>query len=210
MRRFVYIGICFMFFTATAWAETLYISDAVDIDVRRGQGVEYRIVALLQPGDRITLLETDSGWSRIQMQDGKEGWILNRFLTKQRPFRAEEHQELLSKQKELASNHTLLTEENRNLKTLLEQKEQELASAKGSYESLRAESSDFIEVKNKLDAANSELADLKNKYGQLEITATKLRNNQITEGLLTGGGILVVGFLMGMFSRKKRRQSSLL
>jgi SH3 domain protein len=215
MKRIFASAVLFLFLNGIAWAENFYISDQVDIDVRSGQGYDFRIIALIRPGDRVEVLEKGEKWSQVRLNNGKEGWMLGRYLTKTRPVGTaletlqKEHLELKDEYGKLTSENTLLRDENQTLKTILAQKEGELTTAVHSYEALKKGSTEFLEVSGKLEASNKELTDLKKRNQDLEASLSKLENNQITRGLLTGAGILLAGYLTGMITRKKRRRSLL-
>ena len=217
MKRLFYLSIFFMMFSAASWAETMYVSDNVDIDIRTGKGTQYRIIKLMRPWDQVEVLEhAEDGWSHVRYAADKDGWMLTRFLTSENPPRPQlyslqkKYQQLLGQYKDLQKENAELQKENRGLNENLQQTEKSLDKTVNSFEKLKDDSSEFLEVRKKLDATNKELADLTNKYNQLEETASKIRNNQIIKGGLIGVGILLGGFLMGLFSKKKQRRSSLL
>jgi SH3 domain protein len=217
MKRIFCLGGLIWMLALACWGETMYVSDNLDIDVRTGGGTQYRIVALIKPWDRVEVMEhSESGWSHVRLSNGKDGWMLTRFLTKERPPRPE-LANLQKKYQEILKNYEGIENENKELKRInqeltadLDAKEQSLGVTRSSFEKLKKDSSEFLEVKNRLDQSNKELAELRDKYGRLEETASKIRNNQIIKGLVIGGGILLSGFLMGLFSKRKQRRSSLL
>ncbi|MBA3029930.1 MAG: TIGR04211 family SH3 domain-containing protein [Desulfobacteraceae bacterium] len=216
MKKILLTVALFLMIASPVRAESFYISDNVDIDVRTGQGYDYRIIALMHPGDRVETLKNEDGWSLVRLENGKEGWMLSRFLTKSRPAGPvlldlqKEHRELQEEYSKAINENTGFKLENETLKTALDQKESERAAALESYEALKKGSTEFLEVSQTLDAANKELSSLKKRNGELEAVLVKLENGQWTKGLLTGAGILLAGILLGMISRKKRRRSSLL
>jgi SH3 domain protein len=215
MKRIFASAVLFLFLTGIAQAETFYVSDEVDIDVRRGQGYDFKIIALIRPGHQVELIKAGDEWSQVKLEDGKEGWMLNRYLTKNRPAGSvleglqKGHLQLKEEHSKAINENTIFKDENENLKAVLAQKESELTAAVKSYEALKKNSTQFLEVSGKLEDSNKELSDLKKRNQELETSLSKLENNQITRGLLTGAGILLAGYLTGMISRKKRRRSLL-
>ena len=217
MKRLLYLSIFFMMLSTAGWAETMYVSDNVDIDIRTGKGTQYRIIKLMRPWDQLEVLEHDEdGWSHVKFADDKDGWMLTRFLTSEKPPRPElyslqkKYQQLLAQYKDLEKENTELKNENRGLNENLQQTEQSLDKTANSFEKLKEDSSEFLEIRNKLDSTNKELADLTNKYNKLEEDSSKIKYNQIIKGLLYGAGILLTGIIMGLISKKKQRRSSLL
>jgi hypothetical protein len=50
--------------------------------VRSGPGLSYPIVTNVKPGEVFPLLEERSGWIKIRLPDGGEGWASARYLTR--------------------------------------------------------------------------------------------------------------------------------
>src|SRR5688572_20816900 len=84
------IGLMLLTFAASAQAQTRYVSDRQNLEIRRGPSTEHAILRWLEPGNEVQVLEQDqqSGWSRVRVSDqGTEGWILTRFLMDERSAR---------------------------------------------------------------------------------------------------------------------------
>ncbi len=64
-----------------------YVSDTLRIiPIRAGRGRKYKIITFLPPGAAVTnFAEEDEKWARISYGPGKEGWILQRYLTNRKP-----------------------------------------------------------------------------------------------------------------------------
>jgi hypothetical protein len=64
-------------------AETLYVnSENTPLNVRSGPGTDNAIVARLEHGTQVSLLERWSVWARITTPAGETaGWVLQRYLT---------------------------------------------------------------------------------------------------------------------------------
>ena len=67
---------------AYAQVETRYVTDQLEITMRSGTSTQNSIVRMLRSGTAIEVIETDdeSGYSRVRMSSGTEGWVLTRFL----------------------------------------------------------------------------------------------------------------------------------
>lgn len=63
--------------------ETRYISDETAITLREDKGMSAPVSALLKSGTKVELIEEDaaSGYSRVRVQPGREGWVLGRYLS---------------------------------------------------------------------------------------------------------------------------------
>jgi SH3 domain protein len=117
---------------------------------------------------------------------------------------------LENKLDELREENKTQKEENKNLNLALEQKENVLAQVTDSYEALRTESTEFLNLKSNYKKLSTELNEQSRRAREFEEALTKLQKRQIFRWVLTGAGILLVGFLIGMSSRRQRRRSSLL
>ena len=65
----------------TGIAETRYVSDRLDIQMRTGKGTKFRILRMLPSGTAVEVLETDTanGYTRVRTPGGVEGWVLSRL-----------------------------------------------------------------------------------------------------------------------------------
>jgi len=67
------------------WAEQAYVSN-LQITVRRGAGIEYKITSFLKSGTEVGLLSDEAGWAHVRFGEGKTGYVLSRFLTDDPPL----------------------------------------------------------------------------------------------------------------------------
>ena len=129
--------LCGWFFSAKSWAKSLYVSDTtLEAILRSGPDVSYSIIASLPIGTRVTMIKVEKGWVELTLPDGRTGWTLERYLSKNPPwqFTAEK----LAKEKELFESQIGETElSNRSLREENDQMEKELASLQQDLESTR-------------------------------------------------------------------------
>ncbi|HDP98713.1 MAG TPA: hypothetical protein ENN22_05970 [bacterium] len=50
---------------------------SADTNVRSGPGMDYKIIGTLKAGTRILLLASQNDWHRVEMPDGRTGWIFH-------------------------------------------------------------------------------------------------------------------------------------
>ncbi len=69
-------------FTPTLFAdsEEVTIGDKL-INVRKGAGLDYPIIAKVEEGDRFKVLSREGEWIKIQVNDEKEGWVAEWLVT---------------------------------------------------------------------------------------------------------------------------------
>lgn len=87
MKRASILTLCILLGHAqVATAETAFVTEQLEVPVRSGESREYRIVRYLKAGTEVTVLEVgESGYARIQDTQGREGFILNRYLVPETP-----------------------------------------------------------------------------------------------------------------------------
>ena len=69
--------------------DTRYVTDQLEATLRTGESVTHRITKMLPSGTAVEVLSTNpkTGYSRVRMQDGKDGYILTRHLMEEAPPR---------------------------------------------------------------------------------------------------------------------------
>lgn len=203
--------------TEHAQAETLYVKPSSEIAIRTGQGTEYKIIAVVKDGTSVELLEEDDSYAKVRLPDGKEGWIIKRFLSEEAPL-----QELVAALQE--ANDALKAREMEaltNLETLssrLEQTEAErdtiLAERDqlaGDYTKLKQDTSDIAGIKKDSLRISQENKTLAENLVSLSADYESLKKDKTINWFLAGGGVLLVGILFGRISAasRKRRPSLL-
>lgn len=191
---------------SSAVAETRYVSDRLEIQMRTGKGTQFRILRMLPSGTALDVLEVDqeNGYSRVRAPGGVEGWVLNRYLMKGQAAR----DRLTDAEKKLAE----LELENRKLKTSFG----DLKEQKGSTEQERREldkqnrklSQELEEIRRTASSAlaiDTENKDLKSRIVAYERQLQTLQ--QENEGLkdrtardwfMVGAGVVILGMIIGL------------
>jgi SH3 domain protein len=65
-----------------AFAETQYVTDQYDFNLRAGQSNRYKIIRTLPSGTPLEIIRVDSktGYAQVRTEDGTTGYILTRYL----------------------------------------------------------------------------------------------------------------------------------
>ncbi len=218
MKKIILTGISLIALFTLAHAETMYVGDIVKITVRTGPGTEHKIITMVKSGQQVEVLQPDIHWSEVLLKNGKQGWVLNRFLTTEKPCRLllesleKEHKALLDK--DAPSQQEIMKQfktENTRLKADLAEREKSLDAFQKSYNTLRTESADFLALKSDHKSVREQLATAKQKNKQSELALQEIQKKRDILWVLCGAGILILGFIIGCFSfRGGRRRSSLL
>lgn len=72
------MGLAFLVASSAA-AENAWVKGA-PLNLRSGPGTEFRILASAQPGDRLTVLQQGESWTKVQLPNGKSGWIAKGYV----------------------------------------------------------------------------------------------------------------------------------
>ena len=211
----VFVGFFLMVFYNAAYAETMYVSDVLKLTVREGKGTGEKILAVIQSGQRVDVLQIEDEWALVLFDDGKEGWVLSRFLTSKitnnvkLKWLQKKHKTLTVQAATLLEENTKLKKEIKEIDSSLKKADKSVEELNKSYDTLKTESADYIKLKSKYQKTASQLAEYSEKSERLEKELTKLEFRQTIRWLLTGAGVLLVGFLIGFSSRSQRRRSIL-
>jgi SH3 domain protein len=220
MRRMTMV-ILGMLLVSLTWAgvsaANLYISDIFEINMRTGAGNEYRITALLPSGTRLELLEEGEEWSRVRTENGREGWVLKRFISPEPPARmvVERLQRENGRLKTAADTATAqvrdLTTENKEISSSLAGVKKELAGLQQQYDSLRTDAASVMELKERYERSTGQLELAVVEKERLAGENQELRSEARMRWFLTGagvmGGSLLFGFVMGRVQRRSKRAS---
>src|SRR6185436_9577227 len=72
-----WLGLLLLVLGVAAQAQTRYVTDRTQVELRRGPSTEYRILRYLEAGDRVEVLEQNEaqGFSRVKVGEDTEGWV---------------------------------------------------------------------------------------------------------------------------------------
>ncbi len=216
LKRIMFMGICVMCFSAVGFAETRYVTDLLKLPLRTGPSTEYKILALIESGQRLEVVEPGDSWSRVRLTNGKEGYVLNRYLVA-RPTSAVRLEQLQSKYTALRQQATALIEENSRFKeenktfsSSLVGNEKALKKLDRDYKELKADSAEFLSLKKKYKEVSTQLAEQTKRATALDKELSGLEMNQYIKWFLAGSGVLLVGFVIGFSAKRGRRRPSLM
>jgi len=202
---------------AVAAAEIRFVRPSVEVPVRTGQGTDYKIVKLVKDGDQVELLEENDAWARIRVGKKTEGWMPKRFLSSEAPpvklvqiLRADNEQ-LKQKNAELGRELTELKELQTNTGGELSACIGQRDSIKQRYQVLEAETADVVAIKEKMAVTEQEIEEVRATFGAVQQQNSDLKRKASLTWFLAGGGVLLLGWIIGMFTgRSRKRRPSLL
>lgn len=216
MKKVAFIGICLVLFCSVSQAETLYISDFLRITMRTGPGIDHKIIEMIKSGQTVTVLEQGPEWTKIQLPTGKEGWVLNRFLTPKPPSGLllkkleEKHAELSLQVTTLIDENERLRNENQKLDAELKTSSSNLKKVTDSYQTLKSGSAEYLDLKSIYEKMVMQLDQQKKRAQNVEKELERIQFHKNIRWFLSGASVLIIGFLIGFSSRRQRRRPSLL
>jgi len=217
LKRFRLLGLVLLLclFSASVYGETMYVSDMLKLTLRTGPSIENKIIAVIESGQMMEVIQYGDEWSQVRLPSGKEGWVLSRYLTTDETnnIKLERletmHNNLTIQAAELLEENNRLKTENTRLSTEFKAGQKELVKTKDDYEALKAESAEFLTLKANYNRAASQLAEQTARAKQLEEQLSSLEMNTYIKWFLAGSGVLIVGFLIGFSTKRQRRRPSL-
>ena len=218
LKRFRLLGsvLLLCLFSASVYGETMYVSDILKLTLRTGPSIENKIIAVIDSGQMMEVVEFGDEWSQVQLPNGKEGWVLSRYLTTNETNNIKlqrleaKHKNLMVQAAELLEENNRLKEENKRFSTESKTNQKQLAKTQSDYETLKAEAAEFLTLKTDYERAASQLAEQTAKAKQLEEQLSSLEMNAYIKWFLAGSGVLIVGFIIGFSTKRQRRRPALL
>ncbi len=189
----------------TTLAQTVYVSDELTILMRADKGTQYRILKSLPSGTPLTVLEVDkSGYTRVRTAEGKTGWVLSRFLSKEPIARtqlkqAKERVEKLTQEKEfLQQQLEQLKKDKQVLQTSERQLIQKNQKISRELVKLRKISARPIQLERSNEKLRNELLENEAQTRILKQELQTLKDDSERQWFMTGAAILFGGILLGL------------
>lgn len=198
--------------SSLALAEPAWVSDQFEITLRTGPSTSNAIQLTLRSGTQLEVLERDSdtGYSRVRTSGGTEGWVLTRYLMAE-PSAREQLTTLTRRLSEAANAGDSLESQLASVRT-------EYANATSQIESLQRDKArleqELADIRRtaanalSLDRQNTELrqglADAEIQVATLEQENRALGSQSTRYWFMTGGGLVVVGILLGLWLPRVR------
>ncbi len=193
-----------MLLTASAFAETMFVTDSFKITLRTGPSNENKVIAMLKSNQELEILEKGDDWVRVRLKNGKEGYVLRRFLTSEAPKFSvivgleEKVEELKDEINSLGESKKQLEKSNLELKSNLLSQEKELTAVKRNYEKLRSGAVDYIEVKELKDNLENRNKNLESRVNNLLKENRQLNKQTNKLWFVSGAGVLLLGWILGL------------
>ncbi|WP_082830023.1 TIGR04211 family SH3 domain-containing protein [Ectothiorhodospira sp. BSL-9] len=195
---------------------TAYISDELEVDVRRGQTLQHRILTFLSSGTRVTVLDEDGDYTLIRTSGGTEGWVQTRYLM-DRPHAREQLSDARDRVQSLAAERDGL---NDRLQALRDERDEEseraeslaalVADLEAELDNLREVAAEPLETARENEELRQSLSQEQQRVSDLLDENRALRGDERLNWFLYGGGVAIGSLILGILLtrvRLRRRQS---
>jgi SH3 domain protein len=199
---------------AAGLADTVYVSENFEVTMRTGPGTDHKIIDLIQSGKALEMVEKGDEWSHVRESNGKDGWVLNRYLTVNEPCSMvldrvkQEYDGLGDKYKNLKQNFDQIQAQKNSIDANLSQSQQDRDKLKKAYDKLKKDSADYLTLKKHYEETTADLESEKTRSAKLDEENLQMKRSHIIQWVLTGGGIMLIGFFIGLFSSSRRKPRS--
>ncbi len=223
----------FMATRVYVYADTRYVSDNLIITMRGGSGSEYKIIKMLKTGTPVEVIEENDQYYKVRTEDGKEGWVLKRYITTDTPKpiviaglkrkieRLNSKIDMLSKERDglkkgLKSAKDLHNADLKKLEKSIKEKNdrvysitKQLKGITDKYNRLVEASGDVPSIVSERDKLREENTDLNTEKNDLLKENERLSDKKSILWFLAGAAVFFFGWIAGKLSRKKKRSSFL-
>jgi SH3 domain protein len=212
----LFIPIILLISSLSAQAENMYVTDVLKVTLRTGPSLNNKIIKMVESGQKIEVIEPGQEWSLVRLDDGMEGWILNRYMIsdetnkiKLERFKSE-HSDLKIRYSAIFEENSKFKAENQKLGSELSDTKKNLQRIRNDYESLKSSSAEFLTLKSNFEKVSRQLSEQTQKANEFEEQIANLEVSYYVKWFLAGSGVLFVGFILWFSTKRGRRQSSLL
>ncbi|WP_027150504.1 TIGR04211 family SH3 domain-containing protein [Methylobacter tundripaludum] len=203
----------------SAQAETVYVTDNLNLSLRSEENNTSKVVKLLPTGTPLTIIDENksTGFAHVRLNDGTEGYMPIRNTMKEPPSRSQldvANKNLAAIQSE---NATLKAE----LATIKESitpgtsLEQSLATERDQLgrelSELKKTAASTVELKNQRDELQERVVNVERELQQFKLENQALQDTANQDWFLYGGILALIGVILGFILPKlswRRSRSS--
>lgn len=193
-----------------------YVSDIINVHLRRGPGSQFRIVRTLQTGARMEYVESaENGYEKVRLANGTEGFILSQYLTDTPSARSqlaalqEEIDYLKANQNPMQQQLTDLEDEKRGLEARMQQLREEFNVQSQELEYIKKVSANAIALETQNQDLRTGNQNLKNELEILRVDNQRLLESKDNDFFMYGAAAVLAGMiatlLIPRLSKTKRR-----
>jgi SH3 domain protein len=196
----------FLLGSASALAETGYITDQLKITLRSGESTTHKVIRMLPSGTTVNILgrNKQTNYANVRLADGTTGYVLNRMILSERPARerlAEAEQQLVVLRQEpgkLSSQLASLQETHAELQRKFTAMENENNNLKLELASLSKVARDPLRIAGERDDAVKRSQHLSDELDILRLKNQRLTDKTEQNWFLIGAGVVIAGIILGL------------
>jgi SH3 domain protein len=200
-------------------AEKAYVTDSFNVTFRSGPSTDHKIIRMLDSGQQVEALRSESGWTLVRLLSGSdeaiEGWVLERYLISRPPWKMQagalkaENETLKKKLASVEGDWKGLKEEAERWQTELAGSRKELEKLQQEYERLKSGASEYLKLKREHSDMKAGFEANREKLQHLAEENRELRSAERTKWFATGAVVLLFGLVIGLIlgRREKKRRS---
>ena len=198
---------------AMAWAgvawpqdQTGYVTDQLEVTLRRGTGTQFGIVRMLPAGTVVEILEVDadSGYSRVRTEQGIEGWLLSRYLMSEPAARSQladlrrRLDQALAQRGSAGEMLDTMTAQRDQLAGERDQLARDAANLRRELEELRQAAAEPLQLRERNVALGERVQILERELSEARAEVAGLRRNTQRDWFVAGAAVLLLGLVLGL------------
>src|SRR5262245_20456845 len=197
----------------TLSARTMYATDTFEIVVRSERQIAgLNMIKVLSSGVPIEVRDMDDTWATVRLEDGRTGYVEKRHLIDREPYKVttERLQLEVGQQRErlttLTQQLATLRDEHQRLQKASAVSETQLQTISQKYEQLRQEATtvQLLEIQEKYADLQRAHTEAQQQLSALHDAYTSLKSSTRLTWFLSGAGVILLGWLLGMTSARWR------
>ena len=189
-----------------------YVTDEFEVTMRSGTSTANEILRMLKSGEAVTILEedVDARYSLVEVEGGKKGYVLNRYLVDSPSSRFQLGQ-LQIKSNEQQETNALLQSQIKNLQTDLEIEQSDSGSLKTALLTTESELSrvkdaaeNTLNIVDKNEELKARVDQLTKSNSMLSDENASLKDSSNMDWFIRGAGVSLIAFLLGILITRFR------
>lgn len=215
------VGLFGLLLTASVSARTMYATDTFEIVIHSEKlNVRRNSIKVLPSGAPVDVRNIEDTWAVVRLEDGRTGYVEKKYLIDRETYKttAERLQGEIGQQRErlaaLTQQLAVLRDEHQRAQNAQGMSESQLQDISQKYEQLRqdATTTQYMELKTQYADLQQAHAESQQQFTTLNEAYTTLKNSTRLGWFLSGAGVILTGWILGIVSERwrgrRRRQVS--